>query len=60
MSDRTYLSNFSGDKKRVVCIYDNWQSIFEALPDALNAQHCNGRSPADSNQEQQYSSEAPG
>jgi hypothetical protein len=39
------------------CIYDNWQSIFEAPPDALNAQYRNGCSPADSDQELQYSSE---
>jgi len=45
---------------RVACIYDNWQSIFEDLPDALNAQRCNGRSPTDSNQGLQYASEAAG
>jgi len=44
----------------VACIYDNWQSIFEDLPDALNAQCRNGRSPANSNQEPHYSSEAAG
>jgi len=44
----------------VACIYDNWQSIFEDSPDALNAHRRNGRSPAHSNQEPQYSSEAAG
>jgi hypothetical protein len=39
-------------------MYDNWQSIFEALPDALNAQRHNGRSPANSDQKSQYSPEA--
>jgi len=42
----------------VACIYDNWQCIFEDPPDAHNAQHCNGHSPADSNQDLQYSSAA--
>jgi hypothetical protein len=37
---------------------DNWQSVFEDPPDALNAQHHSGRSPADSNQELEYFSEA--
>jgi len=41
-------------------MYDNWQSLFEDPPDALNAQRRDGRSPADSNQERQYSSEAAG
>jgi len=31
----------------VACIYANSQSIFEALPGAVNAQRRNGRSPAD-------------
>jgi hypothetical protein len=44
----------------VACIYDNWQSIFEDPPDALNAQRRNGRTPTDSNQQPQYSSEAAG
>jgi len=42
----------------VACVYHNWQSICEAPPDALNAQHRNGRSPADSGHEPHYSSEA--
>ena len=37
-------------QERVACIYDNWQSIFEDPPDALNTDCRNGRSPADSNQ----------
>jgi hypothetical protein len=41
-------------------MYDNWQSNFEDPPDILNAQRRNGRSPTDSNQELQYSSEAAG
>jgi len=45
-------------QERVACLYGNWQSIFEAPPDALNAQRRNGLSPADSSQEPQYSSEA--
>jgi hypothetical protein len=39
-------------------MYDNWQSIFEAPPDALNSLRGNGRSPANSDQESQYSPEA--
>jgi hypothetical protein len=42
----------------VACIYDNWQSIFEDSPDAVNALRRNGRSPADANQKLQYSSDA--
>jgi len=45
---------FCWRQQRVACIYDKWQSIFEAQPDALNAQRCNGGSPADSDQEPQY------
>jgi len=45
---------------RVACIYDNWQSIFKDPPDALNGQHRDGRTPADSNQEPQYTSDAAG
>ena len=59
MSGGAHLSNFADDK-RVACIYDNWQSIFEDPPDALNAQHRNVGSPADSNHEPQDSSEAAG
>jgi len=44
----------------VACIYDNWQSIFDDAPDACNAQRRDGRSPADSNQELQYSSKVAG
>jgi len=44
----------------VAYIYDNWQSSFEDPLDALNAQLRNGRCPAYSNQEPQYSSEADG
>jgi len=47
-------------QERVADIYDNWQSIFDDPPDALNAQYCNGCSDADSYQEPQYSSEAAG
>jgi hypothetical protein len=41
----------------MACVYDNWQSIFEDPPNALNTQRRNGRSPADSDQQPQYSSE---
>jgi len=44
----------------VACIYVNWQSLFEDPPDTLNAQRHNGRSPTNSNQEPEYSSEAAG
>jgi len=43
---------------RVLSVYDNWQSIFEDPPDALNPQRRNHLSPADYNQEPQYCSEA--
>jgi len=39
----------------VACIYDNWQSIFYDPPNAINAQHPIDRSPADCDQELQYS-----
>jgi len=51
---------FSWRHERLACIYDNWPSFFEAPPDALNAQHLNGRCSADSDQEPQYSPEAAG
>jgi hypothetical protein len=35
----------------MACIYDNWQSIIEDLPDPLNPQSCNGRYPATFNAE---------
>jgi hypothetical protein len=44
----------------MACIYDNSQSVIEDLPDALNAQRRNGRSPTDYDEELQYSSEAAG
>jgi hypothetical protein len=44
----------------VTCIYDNWQSIFEDTPNALNPQIRNGYSPADSTQEPEYYSKADG
>ena len=47
-------------QEAVACIYDDWQSIFEDLPDALNAQHHNGPSEADSDEEPHYPSEAAG
>ena len=47
-------------QETVACIFDNWQSIFEDLPDTLNARHSSGRTPADWNQELEYSSEAAG
>jgi hypothetical protein len=37
---------------------DDWQSIFEVPPDAINGQCNNVRSPTDSEQEPQYSSAA--
>jgi hypothetical protein len=40
--------------------YDNWQSIGEDPPDALNAPRLNGRSTAYSKQDPQYSSETAG
>ena len=49
---------FCWQSERVACICDKWQSIFEAPPDALNAQRRIGHTPADSNQQHQYSSEA--
>jgi hypothetical protein len=39
-------------------MYENWQSIIENPPYALNAHRRNGLSPADSNEELQYSLEA--
>jgi len=60
MSNETHLSNFTGHKTERHIICDNWQSIFEDPPYALNAQRHHGRSPADSDQEQQYSSDAAG
>jgi len=51
---------FCWRQERVACIYANWQSIFEDPPVALNAQCLDGRTPADSNQEPQYSSEITG
>jgi len=59
MYNGTHLSNFAGDKKEWP-VYDNWQSIFEGPPDALNTERRNIRSPADSDQEPQYSSDAAG
>jgi len=47
-------------QERVACIYDIWQSIIEHPPDALNAHHRKGWSPADSHEELQYSLEAAG
>jgi hypothetical protein len=44
----------------VACIYDNWKSIFEDPPDALNAQRRNGHSPTDSDEEPEYGSKAVG
>jgi len=57
MSDGTHLLNVSGVKTEwPLC--GNWQSIFEDLPNALNAQRRNGHSPTGSNQDAQYFSEA--
>ena len=59
--DRRFQQNasreFSWQQDRVAWIYDNCQSIFEALPDALNAQCLNGCPSAVSDQEPQYSTE---
>jgi len=44
----------------VACIDDNYESIAEDRPDALNAQHRSGRTPADPNQGPQYSSKSAG
>ena len=44
----------------MACIYDIWQSIFGAPPDALIAECRTGRSPADPDQELHYSSEGAG
>jgi len=44
----------------VACIYDIEQSIFDDTADALNAQSCNGRSPAEAHQEPQYFSDEAG
>jgi len=41
-------------------VYSYWQSIVEDPPDALKAEYRNGHSPAYSNQEPEYSSEAAG
>jgi len=51
---------FCWRQERVACVCDNWQSIFEDPPDALNAHHRNGCSLADSNQEPQYPSDVAG
>jgi hypothetical protein len=53
----TYLE-FSYQQERVPCMYENLQSIIENPPDALNAHRRNGLSPANSNEELQYSLEA--
>jgi len=42
----------------VACICDNWQSIFEDPPDALNTQRYNSHSSADFDQEPQCSTSA--
>ena len=51
---------FCWQQERVAYEYDHLQYIFEDPPDALNTQHRNGRSPADSEQQPQYSVEADG
>ena len=57
MSNGTHLSNSAGDKKKspVYVTIGNLSSKIRQVPST----HCrNGRSPADSDQELQYSSEA--
>jgi hypothetical protein len=57
---RNVSLEFCWRQERVACIYDNSQSIIEAPPVALNASPRNGRSPANSDQERQFPSEAAG
>jgi len=57
MSNGTHLE-FCWWQDRVTSIYHNWQSIFEEPAETHNPQRHNGGSPADSDQELQYISEA--
>jgi len=57
MSEGTHISNFAGDNKEWPGYISIRQSDFEDLPDVLNAQCRNSRSPANSDYEQHSSSE---